>query len=96
MLAFCLTSKLQQCQTNIQDVSGKKKGEKKGQRSKKANKSKGGARKNNRKTNLPQGTNDLTAKLYNHMEKHKEVNLFVTCLFQWKYYLKTIKWLLTY
>lgn len=57
----------------FQDVSGKKKGEKKGQRSKKANKSKGSARKNNRKTSLPQGTNDLTAKLYSHMEKHKEV-----------------------
>ncbi|NP_001191640.1 CREB-binding protein [Aplysia californica] len=55
------------------DVAGTKKGEKKGQRNKKANKSKGSARKNNRKTNLPQGTNDLTAKLYNHMEKHKEV-----------------------
>ncbi|GFN74631.1 Creb-binding protein, partial [Plakobranchus ocellatus] len=54
------------------DPANQKKGEKKGQRSKKANKSKGSARKNNRKTNLPQGTNDLTTKLYNHMEKHKE------------------------
>lgn len=54
-------------------MSGKKKDEKKCQRSKKANKSKANARKNNRKTNLPQGTNDLTAKIYSHMEKHKEV-----------------------
>ncbi|XP_041359356.1 CREB-binding protein-like isoform X4 [Gigantopelta aegis] len=48
------------------------KGEKKG-RNKKASKSKNNQRKNSKKTSLPYGGNDLTAKIYQTMEKHKEV-----------------------
>ena len=51
---------------------GKKKGQKGNQ--KKKQKSKAGAqRKNTKKSNLPHGGNDLSAKLYATMEKHKEV-----------------------
>ena len=52
-------------------ANGKKKGQKSG-RNKKANKSKM-QRKNNKKTNMPQGTSDLAQKLFQTMEKHKEV-----------------------
>jgi len=51
---------------------GKKKGQKSGQK-KKHSKSKNNNKKNNKKTTLPLGGNDLSAKLYSHMEKHKEV-----------------------
>ncbi len=54
-------------------AKGKKKGQKSG-RNKKANKSKSSQRKNNKKTNMPQGTSDLSAKLFATMEKHKEVS----------------------
>ncbi|XP_018792789.1 PREDICTED: histone acetyltransferase p300 isoform X3 [Bactrocera latifrons] len=49
---------------------GKKKGQKK---AKKSNKSKAAQRKNNKKTNEQQTGNDLSAKIYATMEKHKEV-----------------------
>ncbi|XP_074650502.1 histone lysine acetyltransferase CREBBP-like [Tubulanus polymorphus] len=51
---------------------GKKKGQKSG-RNKKANKKNNNQRKNSKKSNLPHGGNDLSAKLYATMEKHKEV-----------------------
>ena len=54
--------------------NGKKKGQKSG-RAKKANKSKSSQRKNNKKSNLPQGSSDLSQKLFATMEKHKEVSL---------------------
>ena len=57
--------------TTFQD--GTKKGEKKG-RNKKAYKSKNNQRKVAKKSNLPQGSNDLTNKLFQTMEKHKEVS----------------------
>ncbi|KAL4229708.1 hypothetical protein ACF0H5_010096 [Mactra antiquata] len=54
------------------DGSGKKKG--KSQNKKKNNKNNKNNRKANcKKLNLPNGGNDLTAKLYSTMEKHKEV-----------------------
>jgi len=44
---------------------------------KKNNKNKNNNRKANcKKLNVPHGGNDLTAKLYSTMEKHKEVNAF--------------------
>uniref|UniRef100_A0A1B0A308 histone acetyltransferase n=1 Tax=Glossina pallidipes TaxID=7398 RepID=A0A1B0A308_GLOPL len=49
---------------------GKKKGQKK---AKKSNKSKAAQRKNNKKSNEQQAGNDLSAKIYATMEKHKEV-----------------------
>ncbi|KAL8561590.1 hypothetical protein ACOMHN_024826 [Nucella lapillus] len=49
----------------------KKKGEKKGQ--KKKVKSKSSQRKAVKKTSMPQGACDLTSKLYNTMEKHRDV-----------------------
>ena len=58
---------------------GKKKGQK-SNRNKKASKSKSNQRKNSKKTNLPHGGNDLSAKLYATMEKHKEVSLGILIL----------------
>ena len=56
-----------------QDIQGKKKGQK-GQK-KKNTKNKNSQRKSNsKKSNLPLGGNDLSAKLYSTMEKHKEVS----------------------
>ncbi|KAK7096829.1 CREB-binding protein-like isoform X2 [Littorina saxatilis] len=55
----------------LQQELDKKKGEKKGQ--KKKVKSKSSQRKAAKKTNMPQGSNDLTSKLYNTMEKHRDV-----------------------
>ncbi|XP_076316110.1 CREB-binding protein-like isoform X2 [Tachypleus tridentatus] len=52
--------------------SGKKKGQK-SSRNKKANKNKNTQRKNNKKSNVPNTGNDLSAKIYATMEKHKEV-----------------------
>lgn len=49
---------------------GKKKGQKK---AKKSNKSKANQRKNSKKSNTPQTGNDLSAKIFATMEKHKEV-----------------------
>lgn len=49
---------------------GKKKGQKK---AKKSNKSKAAQRKSNKKSNEQQAGNDLSAKIYATMEKHKEV-----------------------
>ncbi|XP_030564506.1 CREB-binding protein isoform X1 [Drosophila novamexicana] len=49
---------------------GKKKGQKK---AKKSNKSKAAQRKNSKKSNEHQSGNDLSAKIYATMEKHKEV-----------------------
>ena len=49
---------------------GKKKGQKK---AKKSNKSKANQRKNSKKSNTPQTGNDLSAKIFHTMEKHKEV-----------------------
>ena len=51
---------------------GKKKGQK-SNRNKKSNKSKNNLRKSNKKSNVPYAGNDLSAKLYSTMEKHKEV-----------------------
>jgi E1A/CREB-binding protein len=51
----------------------KKKGDKKGSKKKNVNK-KNSQRKLNKKPNLPHGGNDLTSKLYNTMEKHKDVS----------------------
>ena len=48
----------------------KKKGQKK---AKKSNKSKANQRKNSKKSNTPQTGNDLSAKIFATMEKHKEV-----------------------
>lgn len=48
----------------------KKKGQKK---AKKSNKSKANQRKNNKKSNEQQNGNDLSAKIFATMEKHKEV-----------------------
>lgn len=55
---------------NDTSSDGKKKGQKK---AKKSNKSKAAQRKNNKKSNEQQTGNDLTAKIYATMEKHKEV-----------------------
>ena len=49
---------------------GKKKGQKK---AKKSNKSKANQRKNSKKSNSLQTGNDLSAKIFATMEKHKEV-----------------------
>lgn len=49
---------------------GKKKGQKK---AKKSNKSKAAQRKNSKKSNEQQNGNDLSAKIFATMEKHKEV-----------------------
>ncbi|XP_057659426.1 CREB-binding protein isoform X6 [Diorhabda carinulata] len=49
---------------------GKKKGQKK---AKKSTKSKANQRKNSKKSNTPQTGNDLSAKIFTTMEKHKEV-----------------------
>jgi len=49
---------------------GRKKGQKK---AKKSNKSKANQRKNSKKSNTPQTGNDLSAKIFATMEKHKEV-----------------------
>lgn len=57
-------------------LQGKKKGQKSG-RNKKSNKSKNNQRKNNKKSNVPYTGNDLSAKIYSTMEKHKEVSNFV-------------------
>lgn len=51
-------------------LDGKKKGQKK---AKKSNKSKANQRKNSKKSNTPQTGNDLSAKIFATMEKHKEV-----------------------
>ncbi|KAL3209837.1 hypothetical protein MRX96_037648 [Rhipicephalus microplus] len=51
---------------------GEKKGQKSG-RNKKANKNKSNQRKNNKKSTVPHTGNDLSAKIYSTMEKHKEV-----------------------
>lgn len=52
-------------------ADGKKKGQKK---AKKSNKSKANQRKSNsKKSNTPQTGNDLSAKIFATMEKHKEV-----------------------
>lgn len=51
-------------------ADGKKKGQKK---AKKSNKAKANQRKNNKKSNAPQTGNDLSAKIFATMEKHKEV-----------------------
>lgn len=52
-------------------ADGKKKGQKK---AKKSNKSKANQRKNSsKKSNTPQTGNDLSAKIFATMEKHKEV-----------------------
>ena len=56
----------------FQQELDKKKGEKKGQ--KKKVKSKSSQRKAAKKTSMPHGTNDLTSKLYNTMEKHRDVS----------------------
>ncbi|PRD32854.1 UNVERIFIED_CONTAM: CREB-binding protein [Trichonephila clavipes] len=53
-------------------MDGKKKGQKSG-RNKKSNKSKNNQRKNNKKSTVPYTGNDLSAKIYSTMEKHKEV-----------------------
>lgn len=55
---------------NEASCDGKKKGQKK---AKKSNKSKAAQRKNNKKANEQQTGNDLSAKIYATMEKHKEV-----------------------
>ena len=52
---------------------GKKKGQKSG-RNKKASKNKN-PKKNNKKSNLPHGGSDLSQKLYQTMEKHRDVRL---------------------
>ena len=57
---------------SFQGPKGKKKGQK-SSRKKNGNKSKASSRKNSKKSNLPQGSNDLSAKLLQTMEKHKEV-----------------------
>ncbi len=57
---------------HLQGAKGKKKGQKSGQK-KKNNKSKSNSKNSKKKSNLPHGGNDLSAKLYSHMEKHKEV-----------------------
>lgn len=49
---------------------GKKKGQKK---AKKSNKSKANQRKNSKKSNTPQTGNNLSAKIFATMDKHKEV-----------------------
>jgi len=61
--------------------AGKKKGQKSAASKKKSTKSKGGGgqRKNNSKTGQPYAGNDLTAKLFATMEKHKDV-CFITRL----------------
>lgn len=51
-------------------ADGKKKGQKK---AKKSNKSKAAQRKNSKKSNEQQTGNDLSAKIFATMEKHKEV-----------------------
>src|SRR5258708_38664402 len=51
-------------------ADGKKKGQKK---AKKSNKSKANQRKNNKKSHEQQTGNDLSAKIFATMEKHKEV-----------------------
>lgn len=51
-------------------ADGKKKGQKK---AKKSNKSKAAQRKNSKKSNDNQNGNDLSAKIFATMEKHKEV-----------------------
>ncbi|UYV79933.1 CREBBP [Cordylochernes scorpioides] len=51
---------------------GKKKNQKSG-RNKKANKNKNNQRKNSKKPNASNACNDLSAKIYSTMEKHKEV-----------------------
>ncbi|XP_065159068.1 CREB-binding protein isoform X2 [Atheta coriaria] len=51
-------------------ADGKKKGQKK---AKKSNKSKANQRKNSKKSNTPQTGNDLSAKIFATMEKHKDV-----------------------
>ena len=51
-------------------ADGKKKGQKK---AKKSNKSKANQRKNTQKSSQPQTGNDLSAKIFATMEKHKEV-----------------------
>lgn len=67
------------CLTRSDPVSspfqlGEKKGQKSG-RNKKANKSKSNQRKNNKKSSVPHTGNDLSAKIYSTMEKHKEVGV---------------------
>lgn len=59
----------------FQQELDKKKGEKKGQ--KKKVKSKSSQRKAAKKTNMPHGANDLTSKLYNTMEKHRDVSILL-------------------
>lgn len=59
--------------SEFQGTSGKKKGQKSG-RNKKANK-KSNNRKNSKKINMPYGANELANKLFETMEKHKEVCL---------------------
>lgn len=49
---------------------GKKKGQKK---AKKSNKSKANQRKNSKKSNTLQTGNDLSSKIFDTMDKHKEV-----------------------
>jgi E1A/CREB-binding protein len=65
--ANAIFSLTEECETG---PDGKKKGQKK---AKKSNKSKANQRKNSKKSNTPQTGNDLSAKIFATMEKHKEV-----------------------
>lgn len=65
-----LTLQLFSIEDNEVSGDGKKKGQKK---AKKSNKSKAAQRKNSKKSNEHQSGNDLSAKIYATMEKHKEV-----------------------
>ena len=60
----------------LQDAQGKKKGQK-GQKKKNVKNKNSQRKANNKKSNLPVGGNDLSAKLYSTMEKHKEVSNIV-------------------
>ncbi|XP_028149092.1 CREB-binding protein isoform X2 [Diabrotica virgifera virgifera] len=60
-------SSMEECEVG---PDGKKKGQKK---AKKSTKSKANQRKNSKKSNTPQTGNDLSAKIFATMEKHKEV-----------------------
>lgn len=59
-----------------QNGAGKKKG--KGGRKLSKNKNKNSQRKTTKKPNMPVGGNDLTAKIFSTMEKHKEVGFHVS------------------
>jgi len=75
MLACDLTvqifSSLQEDSEDGVGPDGKKKGSQK--KAKKSNKSKSSQRKNSKKSNAQETENDLSAKIFATMEKHKEV-----------------------